>query len=125
MSGKEPRNRTSKNEDDKQCFMKEQQLQKQILDWLRLSGYIAIKYRSAGIYNKKTGKYIPMGTTGVSDILFWGKKAGAIEVKMKGNKPTTKQLEFIEQIKSKGYIAFVAYSLDEVIEKLNCPSLIK
>lgn len=106
--------------------MKETQLQKIILDYLRMSGYLAIKFRSVGIYNKKTGKYIPMPVTGVSDILFWGKKqSGAIEVKMKGNKPTVKQLEFIEQMQSKGHTAFVAYNLETVQNKLKCPSLLK
>ena len=97
----------------------ENQLQKQIIDYLRLKEYLAVKFPSVGIYNKKTGSYIPMPQRGVSDILFWGHSIfGAIECKMKPKKPTPEQLQFLEDMKYRDGMAIVAYSLDDVIEKI-------
>jgi hypothetical protein len=99
---------------------KEKDLQKDILDYLRLMGYLAVKFPSVGIYNKKTGSYIPMPQRGVSDILFWGKgKFGAIECKALGAKATDEQKAFLEEMRSKGGIDILAYDLDTVIKVLN------
>ncbi len=98
---------------------KEKDLQKDILSWLRLNQYLAIKYPSIGTYNSKTQKYIPMPICGVSDILFWGNgRFGAIECKMKYNRVSLNQEKFLEEMKEKGGIDIVAYSLDEVINIL-------
>lgn len=58
-------------------------------------------------------------SVGVADILgiFRGKPL-AIEVKMKGNKPTEKQKEYLARFKKEGGIAFVAYSLEDVQKEL-------
>jgi len=99
----------------------EKDIQRQIVDYLRLKK----------IYcwvNKTTGTFDPIkqiyraGTTfkGVSDILgiLPGGKFLAIEVKMGHNTASPEQKDFIENINQKGGLAFIAYSLDEVIKVL-------
>lgn len=97
--------------------MKEQQLQKIILDYLRLKRYVAIKFNSSGIYNKKTGKYIPQPQRGISDILACSPKGEflAIEVKVNHNKSSEEQILFIESIRKNSGKAIIAYSLDDII----------
>ena len=97
----------------------EKDLQKQILDYLRLRGVFCWKNHSTGIYKQSTGSYIPVGMKGVSDILaIRNGKLIAIEVKVGKNKPSNVQLEFIEKINENGGIAFLAYSLNDVIKAL-------
>lgn len=100
---------------------KEQDIQKAILDLLAYKGFVAVKYHST-VGVAREGKYVPIktGTKGTADILacspdgrFW-----AIEVKRKGNKPTPEQLAFIERIRSCGGVAFVAFSVDDVVTKI-------
>lgn len=100
--------------------MKEQPIQKAILDYLRLRGILAWKNSNVGIFNRKTGAYIPSHTRGVSDILgvLPGGRFLAIEVKAKYRKPTEEQYAFMENINKRGGLAFVAYSIDDVEENL-------
>lgn len=54
---------------------------------------------------------------GVSDLLFWGHEIfGAIECKVKPNKPSIEQLQFLEDMRNKGGVGIVAYSLDDVLK---------
>ncbi len=114
--------------------LKETDIQKSIIDYLELKGYLVVKVNNGGIYVKKTGRYIPPKAKGVSDLLFWrcrlrndGRRTmptrefpiyGSIEVKRKPNKPTTEQLEWGEQMKHAGGVFIVAYSLDDVMEAM-------
>lgn len=61
----------------------------------------------------------PMGARGVPDILgiFQGRLLG-IEVKTAAGKPSPDQERFIQNINDAGGIAFVARSVDDVIENL-------
>ena len=60
-----------------------------------------------------------MGYPGISDILGCYKgKMIAIELKSPKGNATPDQLRFIENVKDAGGIAFIAKSLDEVIEGL-------
>lgn len=53
---------------------------------------------------------------GVSDINgIWEGRPLFIEVKAPGNKPSDEQKEFLNDAKKHGAIAFVAYSLNEVM----------
>ena len=66
------------------------------------------------------GRGYHKSATGVSDIIgiFRGRPL-AIEVKIKGGKPpTVSQKQFISDSKNHGGVAFVAKSLNDVIEKL-------
>ena len=97
----------------------EGEIKKTIADYLRLKKYIVINHRNVGIYKQDTQKYIPLpsGEKGVSDLLACSPEGRfvAIEVKKKGGRPSPDQVEFIERIKKSGGIAFIAYSLDEVM----------
>lgn len=61
-----------------------------------------------------------MGARGVPDILgiYQGSLLG-IEIKTATGKPSPEQERFIQNINDAGGIAFVARSVDDVIEKLN------
>lgn len=102
--------------------MLEQQIQKQILDYLRYRGIPCYKHQNAGI-REPDGGYIPTHTRGVSDIIGCIPKTGrylAIEVKRPGGKPTAEQKQFIDIINEAGGLAFVADSIESVKSKLAC-----
>jgi hypothetical protein len=97
-------------------YLLEQDIQKQILDYLRWRGIPCYKHQNAGI-RKPDGGYIPTLTRGVSDIIGCIPKTGrflAIEVKRPGNKPTAEQQQFIDTINEAGGLASVARSVEEV-----------
>jgi len=97
---------------------KEADLQKTILDYLRLKKCLVFKVNNGGVYIKKRNCYMRSPMRGVSDIIGCTQKGRmiAIEVKMKGKKPSSEQLDFIEQVKSRGGITAVAYTLDDIIK---------
>jgi len=87
--------------------MSESKLQSKILKWLKANGY----------YNFKT---IVCNRNGIPDIIGMT-PAGrffAIEVKFGANKASKLQEWNITQIKAGGGIAFLAYSLEDVIQGL-------
>ncbi len=101
----------------------EQEIQKSIIDYLKLKKFIVFKHRNVGIYKQDTGKYIPLsfGEKGISDIIACTPKGTfvAIEVKKPGGKPSPEQLEFLERIKQTEMgVGILAYSLDDVIGKV-------
>ena len=83
--------------------MSEQKLQAKILKYLFAIGAYSVKVVAAT-------------RAGVPDIIccYKGKFVG-IEVKLEGSKPSALQLSNIELIKNAEGLAFVAYSLDEVV----------
>src|SRR5258708_20901710 len=101
--------------------MKESEIQKQIIDLLKLKRYVVFKHRNVGIM-KPNGSYIPVafGEKGISDIIACSPQGifTAIEVKKPGGKVSLEQKEFIESIKRSKGVAFVAYSLDDVLSML-------
>ena len=100
--------------------MREQDLQTGIIDYLRLKKYVVVKFPSVGIYDKTSQRYIPYGKKkGVSDLLACSPegKFFAIEVKIKPNKPTPEQQEFINSINQNNGTAFVAYTIDDIIDR--------
>ena len=100
---------------------KESNIQKAILEYLALKKIYAWKNHSTGIFNAKGGGFIPTGKPGVSDILgiMPDGKFLAIEVKKKGGKVSDYQIAFIKDIILNNGIAFVAYSVDDVIKTLS------
>lgn len=95
--------------------IKETDIQRAIIQYLRYKGYFVWKQNNVGI-KKANGSYIPTTMRGISDILGISKdgKFIAIEVKMGKNKPTEYQEMFLEEIKSRKGIAIVAYDLLDV-----------
>lgn len=101
--------------------LKESDLQKQILDYLRLKGYLAFKHHSTG-FTVRSGKVMAFkyGHKGIADIIGTTKNGifFAIEVKMPKKKLSPDQEKFLEKVNKSNGIAIVAYSLDDVSEIL-------
>ena len=103
---------------------KEADLQRGILEWLRLHHIPCWKVSSVGIFKKKTGSYIPSSNKGMSDIhAIVNGLAVWIEVKNpnKKGKITPHQQRFIDEVNAHGGMAFVADNLDTVIQKIKPP----
>lgn len=102
--------------------LSEKDIQKSILDYLRLKKYVAFKHHStgSGVRNGQTF-FFAHSEKGISDIIGCSKEGRfiAIEVKKPGGKPSEEQLEFLEGVRQCGGIAILAYSLDDVIGKVD------
>lgn len=88
----------------------EQDIQKDIINFLEKNGFLAIKHNNIGIYAR----------AGVPDILACsnqGKFIG-IEVKRPGEKPKPIQQAFIDAINNLNGVAFSAVSVEEVQRNL-------
>lgn len=97
----------------------EKDIQRSIIDYLRLKGVLCWKNSTGGIYKKSTDSYIPSQSVGAPDIFaldegtFYG-----IEVKRPGGKLSDKQSEFLRKIEENGGVAIVATSIDDVAKHL-------
>lgn len=87
--------------------MSEQKEQAKILKWLKQQGYWVFKT-------------ITCNRAGIMDIVACSTKGQfvGIEVKFGSNTATELQKYNIQEVTKRGGIAFVAYSLDDVKEKL-------
>lgn len=101
--------------------MKESDLQKQILDYLRLRGIFCWKSNTTGIYDPVRKMFRTNHYKGVADIIgiAQGGFLVAVEVKMKSNKPSPEQVQFINTITTYGGVACIAYSLEDVEKLIN------
>jgi penicillin-binding protein-related factor A (putative recombinase) len=104
--------------------IKENDVVSAIMDYLIAHKIFVFRINNTPIYDprgkgrfRRKGKYERYG---VSDILgmFDGRML-AIEVKRQGGKPSDYQLEFINDVQRYGGIAFVAYSVEDVINNLS------
>lgn len=94
-------------------------LKQLICEWLdtQKSKCVFWVTQSIGIRGRKNNSR--WSCKGISDINgIWQGKPLFIEVKVSGNKPSEDQVSFIENAKRHGAIAFVAYSLDDVVKEL-------
>ena len=98
----------------------ERDIQRGILHYLTLKGYLVFKHRNVGIFKKSTGSYIPLPAQdrGISDIIgcLSNGRFFAVEVKVPGNKPTMEQKLFLQRVSEHGGVAILAYSLDDVMK---------
>lgn len=99
----------------------ESQIKNQICQYLELIGvffWIQSAGKIPGRINRS--RFI---RNGVSDILgvIYGRML-AIEVKKPGGRASKEQMEFIANVNAEGGIAFLAYSLEDVISKLKAIS---
>jgi len=95
----------------------EKEIQKTILDHLRLRGHVAFKFPSVGIYKRATDSYIPQPQKGIADIIGFQKNTGrgfALEVKSGNNKPSDDQLIFLGQVERVGGIQGVVRTVEDV-----------
>lgn len=97
----------------------ESQIQKEILDYLKLRRVLCFKHRNVGI-KKPNGSYIPLafGEKGISDIIgcLPNGKFLAIEVKQPKGRASPEQLDFLARLNAQGGVGFIAHSLDEAME---------
>lgn len=100
----------------------ESEIQKSILDYLRMRGHL-VKRNQSGVmtkqYNGKT-HYVRMGEAGWPDIIGWSKNGHAIgiEVKSRKGKTTPEQDQILARIGSiPNALAFVARDLQDVIDR--------
>lgn len=101
----------------------ESEIQRTILDYLRIKGHFPIRINTQGVpmwQGKELLGWRKGPMVGVADILGVTKSGQffAIEVKRPGGKPTDSQLSFLKEISDHNGIAFVAYDLNDVINKL-------
>lgn len=94
----------------------EDHLQHQIISWMAWQ-YPKLKYHHSPDAGKRSKfeqfKYKFLGSdSGFPDLLFPSLKL-AIELKVKPNRPTPTQLEWLEFFKAYGWTAEVCYSYDE------------
>lgn len=97
----------------------EQDIQKQIKDFLFLTGWFVIKNNTVGIYVKSRDTYIKNLARGLPDLTAI--KLGRvimIEVKKKGNKQSTDQIYFEKNWIEHGGEYLLVYNLEELIIKL-------
>lgn len=101
----------------------EKQIQRSILDYLMLKGHYVWRNNTGTMKGDHKGKrwFMRFGLKGSSDILGVRKDANgqflAIEVKRPGNRITEDQATFICAVQELGGMAFVAYSLEDVIKR--------
>ena len=109
---------------------KESDIQRAILDYLKVRGIMAWRQKSEGTWDAARGIYRRgTGTPGLPDIggILPGTsgydfndmgRALQIEVKAGRNKPSLEQINFLAAAQEAGAVAFVAYSVEDVIEKM-------
>ena len=97
----------------------EKEIQKTILDYLRLKGYFCWKNNTAGIFDQRSKSYIPSHNVGAPDIFVIVPPLGrciAIEVKRPGNYQSQEQKEWQKRHEKSGGIYWLVYSIDELIQ---------
>ena len=106
-------------------FTPERIVEHHILTLLRARGIFSWKNVTGGywdpvrkIFRKQSSPFAINGTSDILGILPTGKFL-AIEVKSKTGRASPEQIKFINTINDHGGIAFIARSVDDVMEKLN------
>jgi len=94
--------------------MTESAIQKQILDYLKMRGFIAFRNNVGHV--RVGSNWINLGEAGMSDIIGMlpGGKFLAIEVKTPKGKIRPPQLEFLHKVNEGGGLGIVARSVEEV-----------
>lgn len=100
---------------------KEQDIQKTIIEYLRLKHFVVFKHHSTGsTIRENKAVFFKHGDRGISDLIACSPKGQfvAIEVKKKGKKPSPEQVDFIRTVIKNGGLAFVACSIDDVMAQI-------
>jgi hypothetical protein len=89
----------------------------QALDYLGKRGHFV--WRNSTGMMKISSRFVKFGKSGSGDILGVEKGTGrfiTIETKRVSEKPSTQQIEFMDEVRLRGGIAILAYSLDDIIQ---------
>lgn len=101
----------------KQKPLLESQIQRQIIEYLQLKKIFHYKNITTGIYQQKTGHYIPSQSVGSPDIIavikgqYWG-----IEVKRPGNKLSPHQEAFRDNLQQAGGKYVTVFCLEDIMD---------
>lgn len=95
--------------------MIESEIQKQIIRYLELQGYLVFRMNAG-----KTRYNVRLAPPGTPDLLCLMNNGRSlwIEVKQPSKKPTSVQTEFHKKLITSGHKVIVACSIDDVIEKI-------
>lgn len=90
-------------------------IQSSILDYLNLSGHICIRV-NAGKIQTARGNWVNLAPKGAPDIMGCSRdgRAIGIEVKTRAGKLREGQAQFLEEIRSRGGVAGVCRSIEDV-----------
>lgn len=100
---------------------KEKYLMNQIRLYASSKGWIVIR-NNVGTFKLADGTFINTGLPkGWPDLMILSPngQTAFCETKIRPRKPSKDQLSMISLLQSYGFIAFVAYDLDEFIKKMN------
>jgi len=97
--------------------MKEKELQKLIIEWLRWKKYFFFR-NNTGAFAPRAGGFYRFGAVGSPDIICVvdGRFVG-IECKMVGKSQSVYQKNFQENLEAAGGIYILAYNLEDVMNK--------
>lgn len=99
----------------------EQHLDKQIMIWCGEHNWLCF-HCNVGKVKTADGRIFSTGLpVGFPDLLILTDTGKAIfcETKIKPRKPTKEQLNFIQNLTNRNFLAFVAYTLEEFVNKIN------
>jgi len=99
--------------------VKEQDIQKACIDYLKLRGIFCYKINNVGV-KKPNGSYIPAQTKGIPDlVLHYKGHVHYIEFKAPKGKMSEHQELFQDQCMNDGINYMVIRSVDELVKELN------
>lgn len=96
----------------------EQNIQRAIIEYLRLKKYVVFKHHSTGsTVREGQAVFFKHGDRGIADVIACSPIGSfvAIEVKTKSGKTSPDQLEFLERVRANGGITVLARSVDDVM----------
>jgi hypothetical protein len=94
---------------------KEHVLMNNIRLWAASQGHISIRYNVGSLKNGKN--LINCGPPkGHPDLILYTKHAETvfIEAKIKPNKPSSEQINFLQKMRDFGFVALVVYSMEQI-----------
>ena len=98
--------------------IKESEIQKTILDYLRLQGYFCWRNQTVGIFKRSTGTYIPSQNVGSPDIFCLHGELYGIEVKSATGKLSEYQKQWRDRFEKAGGKYIVCRSLEDIQKHL-------
>lgn len=103
---------------------REQVLVNSCLDYINRIGHFAWRQNQGAVQAEYKGRkrFVRFsGVDGISDIIGVLRPSGrmlAVEVKVKPNKPSEKQKQFLALVEARGGLAILVYSIEELIEAI-------
>jgi len=96
----------------------ESEIQKSIIDYLKIKKHFFMKINTVGIYKKATGSYIPSQSVGAPDILVFtdGGYTVCLEIKTKTGKLSEYQKLWKQKAEDVGMEYYIIHNLNELQE---------